>query len=249
MKFGDKVAIITGGSRGIGRAMAMDFAREGAKVAVVCKHKSHSDEVVALIGREGGEAISLEADVACETDVAKMVAQTKDKFQRIDILVNCAAVNLPYRTVAQLTLEEWNFVFGVNLTGTFLCCRAVLPEMMGQRSGKIINFSSVGGRQGCAGRAPYCPTKAAVISFTECLAAEVKKFGIDVNTICPGCVDTDMVRELSGGKAPPFAMQPKEISAVVMFLASDEGKSITGTAINAYGLDNPIFRSVSSVKK
>ncbi|MFC2020590.1 SDR family NAD(P)-dependent oxidoreductase [Chloroflexota bacterium] len=248
MRLTGKVAIVTGGSRGIGRAISLAFAREGAKIAVVARNKSRCDEVVDEISNNGGEAISLQADVTNENDVTRIVKQTKDRFRRIDILVNNAAVNLPYRTVTELTLDEWNWVLGVNLTGPFLCARAVLPEMIKQRSGKIVNMSSIGGRRGAAGRTPYRPTKAAIINFTECLAAEVKEYGIDVNAICPGAVATDMLYEITGGEVPANVMRPEEIAAVAVFLASDESKSITGTAIDAFGLGNPIFGALPSVR-
>ena len=121
---------------------------EGAEVVVVGRNKARCDEVVTQISKEDGCALSIQADIADEADVTKMVEQTKDKFQRIDILVNSAAVNLPYRKVTELSLNEWNWVIGINLTGTFLCCRAVLSQMIAQRSGKIINLSSIGGRSG-----------------------------------------------------------------------------------------------------
>jgi NAD(P)-dependent dehydrogenase (short-subunit alcohol dehydrogenase family) len=248
MKLSGKVAIITGGSRGIGKAISLAFAREGAKVVVASRNKSHCKEVADKINTEGGEAISIQADVTSETDVARMVKQTKDKYQRIDVLVNNAAVILPYRAITELTLEEWNWMFNVNVTGPFLCSRAVIPEMITQRSGKIINLSSVGGRHGAAGRAPYRPTKAAIINLTECIAAEVKEFDIDVNAICPGPVDTDMIREAFGGKAPSTSMPPEYIAAVAVFLASDASKSITGTSIDAFGDSNPIFGVLSAVR-
>ena len=243
MRLSGKVAIITGGNRGIGKAISLVFAREGAKVVVAGRNISRCNEVVEQIYKEGGEAISLQVDVTSEADVARMAQQTKDKYRRIDILVNNAAVNLPYKTVTELTLEQWNRVLSVNLTGPFLCSRAVIPEMIGQRSGKII-----GGRHGAAGRTPYRATKAAVINLTECVAAEVKEFGIDVNAICPGAVDTDMLHEITGGKIPETSMAPEYIAAVAVFLASDESKAITGTAIDAFGETNPIFSVLSSIR-
>ena len=249
MRLKDRVAIITGGSRGIGRAIASAFAQEGAKVAIVSRDKARCDKAADEICKNGGVAIGIQADVSKEADAVRIIKTTKDKFQRIDILVNNAAVNLPYRSVIELTLDEWNWVVGVNLTGTFLCSRAVLPEMMAQRRGKIINMSSSGGRRGAAGRVPYRPTKAAVISFTECLAAEVKPYNIDVNAICPGAVETDMMREITGGKMPEYLMPPEDIAAVAVFLASDESKSITGTAIDTYGASNPLFGVGTSVSK
>jgi 3-oxoacyl-[acyl-carrier protein] reductase len=135
MRLKDRVAIITGGSRGIGRAFASAFAKEGAKVAIVSRNKASCDEAVDEIRKAGGVAIGIQADISSEEDVARMVKETKDSFRRIDILVNNAAVNLPFRPIAELTLDEWNWVLGINLTGIFLCSRAVLPEMMAQRSG------------------------------------------------------------------------------------------------------------------
>ncbi len=241
MKLDGKVVLITGGSRGIGRAVALAFASEGARVAVVSRNKDRCAEVATQISKSGGSALGIQADVASEADVARMVEQVKAKWQRVDILVNVAAVNLPYRAVTDLSLEEWNWIIGVNLTGTFLCCRAVLPLMIEQRSGKIINFSSLGGRVGAAGRTPYRSSKAAIINFTECLAAEVKEFNIDVNTICPGAVATDMLREITLGKMPAHAMPPEDVAAVAVFLASDESRAITGTAIDVLGPGNPLF--------
>jgi len=249
MRLANKVALITGGSRGIGRAIALSFAGEGAKVAVAGRKKDRCDQVVTQISESGGNAIGIQADVAGEADVTRMVELTKDKFQHVDILVNNAAVNLPYRAVTDLSLDEWNWVMGVNLTGTFLCCRAVLPQMMARRSGKIINIASIGGRIGAAGRTPYRPAKAAVISFTYCLAAEVKEFGIDVNAICPGAVETDMLHEITEGKMPEHAMPPADIAAVAVFLASDESRAVTGTAIDAFGRSNPLFGVSTSVRQ
>lgn len=248
MRLSGKVAIITGGSRGIGKAISLVFAREGAKVVVVGRKLPRCNEVVDQINQEDGEAISIQADVTSEADVARMTQQTKDKYQRIDILVNNAAVNLPYKTVTELTLDQWNWILNVNLTGPFLCSRSVIPGMIAQRSGKIINLASIGGRHGAAGRTPYRATKAAIINLTECIAAEVKEFGIDVNAICPGAVDTDMLHEITDGKIPATSMAPEDIAAVAVFLASDDSKAITGTAIDAFGNTNPIFSVLSSIR-
>ena len=245
MRLNGKVAIVTGGSRGIGRATCIALAREGAKVVVVGRHEASCKEVVAEITKGSGIAIAVKADVSIESEVAAAVDAAMNHFKRIDILVNNAAVNLPYRAVVDLSLAEWNTIVATNLTGSFLCCRAVLPVMIAQRYGKIINMSSRGGRQGEAGRSPYRSTKAAIINFTECLAAEVKEHGIDVNAICPGAVATDMMSEITNGNVPSYAMPPEDIAAVVVFLASDESKAITGTAIDAFGAGNPLFRGKS----
>jgi 3-oxoacyl-[acyl-carrier protein] reductase len=242
MKLENKVAIITGGSRGIGRGVAEAFAREGAAVAVVGRDKAVCEETAAFINSKGGRAMGISADVSKEEDVARMAEQTIARFQRIDILVNSAAVNLPYRTVEDVSLIDWNRIIGVNLTGIFLSCKVVLPQMKKQHFGKIINFSSIGGLSGAPGRAPYRATKAAIINFTECLAAEVKEFGIDVNTICPCVVETDMLRETKQTVViPNIPMPPEEMADVAVFLASPEGRAITGTTINAFGAGNPLF--------
>ena len=155
-------------------------------------------------------------------------------------------MNLPYKAVVEITPEEWDYVVGTNLTGPFLCCRAVVPVMIAQGYGKIVNISSLGGRSGAAGRTPYRPTKAALINFTECVAAEVKEHGIDVNAVCPGPVTTDMMREITNNNVPSNAMQPEEIASVVVFLVSGEAGAITGTAIDAFGEANPLFGSQAS---
>jgi 3-oxoacyl-[acyl-carrier protein] reductase len=243
MRLTDKVAIVTGGSRGIGKATCLAFAREGAKVAVVGRNEPDCGKVAALIAAEGGVAIPVRADVSVEADVAAMAKAVKQEFGRIDILVNNAGVNIPYKTVVELSLEEWNRVVATNLTGTFLCCRAVVPVMMAQGYGRIVNISSIGGRSGAAGRTPYRPTKAALINFTECLAAEVKGYGIDVNAVCPGPTDTDMMRNLTGGNLPAYVMPAEEIAAVILYLACDESRAITGTAVDAFGTANPVLGS------
>jgi 3-oxoacyl-[acyl-carrier protein] reductase len=248
MRLSGKVAVITGGSRGIGKAIALAFAREGARIAVAARNQANCEEVVSQIVELGGEAVGIQTDVSSESEVARLAAQTVKRFQRVDILVNAAAVNLPYRKVTDLTLKEWNWVLGVNLTGTFLTCRSILPTMIEQGSGKIINFSSVGGRVGAAGRSPYRASKAAIINFTECLAAEVKEFGIGVNAICPGAVKTDMLREITGNEVPAYALDTADITPIALFLASDDSRALTGTAIDAFGLGSPIFGITSSVR-
>lgn len=242
MKLAGKVAIVTGGGRGIGRAVVLALAREGAAVVVSARTPSEIEEVAQAVRDLGQRALPAQADVSQEGDVADMVDQTLRVFGRADILVNNAAVNLPDRDVVDLTLAEWNRVLEVNLTGAFLCSRAVLPAMMAQRSGKIVNISSIGGRSGGAGRSPYRAAKAALINFTQCLAAEVKGYGIDVNAVCPGGTDTRMLRDIDHARSRSGLMRPEEIAAVVLFLASPDSSAITGTAVDAFGMSNPLFR-------
>jgi NAD(P)-dependent dehydrogenase (short-subunit alcohol dehydrogenase family) len=244
MQLKDKVAIVTGGGRGIGRATAISLALEGAAVTVSARTRAQIEETALQIRHQGGKAIAIPADVANESSVANMVSCTLETFGRIDILVNNAGYNLPDRNVIDLTLEEWNTVLTINLTGPFLCAKAVLPTMVKQRFGKIINIASIGGRQGRAARSPYRAAKAGLINFTQSLAAEVKRYGIDVNCVCPGGTDTQMMRVVahSQGRTDLNLMRPEEIAAVVLFLASSKSSAITGTAIDAFGPSNPLFR-------
>jgi 3-oxoacyl-[acyl-carrier protein] reductase len=145
MRLDGRVAVVTGGNRGIGQATSLALAREGAKVVVAGRNESNCEKVVAKIRASGGTAVGIRTDVSDEADVAAMVSTAIEHFKRIDVLVNNAAVNLPYRAVVDLSLDEWNRVVTTNLTGPFLCCRAVVPVMIAQRYGKIINMSSRGG--------------------------------------------------------------------------------------------------------
>jgi 3-oxoacyl-[acyl-carrier protein] reductase len=185
----------------------------------------------------------MQADVSKEMDIARMVSQTLNRFGTIDILVNNAAINLPKRNVVALTLKEWEQVLAVNLTGPFLTTKAVLPVMMERRRGKIINISSRGGRVGAAGRGPYRASKAALINFTESVAAEVRDYGIYVNAICPGAVNTRMIEEITVGHKVDVSrlMHPDEIAKVALFLASDDSSAISGTAIDAFGHTTSVF--------
>ena len=236
MKLAGKVAIVTGGGRGIGRAIALALAREGASVTLAARTLSEIEEVANEIGKATGSAHPVRADVSQERDVANLVSRTIDRFQRIDILVNNAGIHNPQRRVVDTTLDEWQRIIATNLTGAFLCAKAVLPQMVSQRSGKIINISSIGGRQGAAGVGPYRASKAGLINFSETLAAETKEYGIDVNCICPGAVDTSMV------PSSPNMTRPEEIATVAVFLASSDASAITGATIDAFGDSNPLFR-------
>jgi NAD(P)-dependent dehydrogenase (short-subunit alcohol dehydrogenase family) len=187
------------------------------------------------------EIRALGRESLAEPDVARLADETLRRFGRIDILVNNAGGGTLPRNIADTSLEEWNRVLAVNLTSAFLCSRAVLPVMIRQGSGKIINISSRGGRTGGAGSGAYCASKAALINFTESLASEVKRYGIDVNAICPSGTATRLLAEMGRAEGRTDLMSPDEIASVVVFLATPAASAITGTAIDAYGTSNPLF--------
>ncbi len=239
-----KVALITGASRGIGRAIALAYAGAGASVAVTARTAEQLDALVAEIEGFGGTALAIPADLALETDIQRIAETTVQRFGRMDILVNNAAIIHPRIDLVDFDPALWRQVLDVNLTAVALLTKAVLPGMIAQGSGKIINISSIGGRKGARGRSAYRVTKAALISLTESVAAEVKRHGIDVNCICPGGVDTEGYREAfhSRGRADnPRLMESAEIANLAIFLASDASSAITGAAIDAFGGTNPLF--------
>ncbi|MBI4305525.1 MAG: SDR family oxidoreductase [Chloroflexi bacterium] len=242
MKLAGRVAIVTGAGRGIGKAIAAALAQEGASVVAIARSPEQIEATARDLNAGGGRAIAIRTDVSDEASVQQMVDATVRQFGGIDILVNNAAVNLPHIDVVDMDPAEWRKVVDVNLTGPFLCARAVIPHMIKRRGGRIINISSIGGRHGAKGRGPYRAAKAGLINLTETLAAECWPHGINVNCICPGGVDTDMLREISGEPPRGLLMKPEQIASVVLFLASDESSAITGTAIDAFGPTNPLFR-------
>jgi 3-oxoacyl-[acyl-carrier protein] reductase len=239
-----KVALITGASRGIGRAIALAYAEAGASVAVTARTAGQLDALVAEMEGFGGTPLAIPADLAVEADIQRIAETTSRRFGHIDILVNNAAIIHPRIDLVDFDPALWRQVLDVNLTAVALLTKAVLPGMIAQGTGKIINISSIGGRKGARGRSAYRVTKAALISLTESVAAEVKRYGIDVNCICPGGVDTEGYREAfnSQGRADnPRLMESEEIAALALFLASDASSAITGAAIDAFGGTNPLF--------
>jgi 3-oxoacyl-[acyl-carrier protein] reductase len=235
------VAIVTGAGRGIGRAIAVAFGREGARVVVTARSQPEIDAASEAVRQAGAEATSVRCDVSLETEVEALVAAVIGRYGQVDVLVNNAAVNLPTIETVDMKPDDWRRVVDVDLTGPFLCARAVLPHMIRRRAGKIINISSIGGRRGARGRGPYRAAKAGLINFTETLAAETRRYGINVNCICPGGVDTEMIRQISRGSRSGQLMHPEEIAAIALFLAGDESSAITGTSIDAFGPSNPLF--------
>ena len=239
-----RTAIVTGASRGIGRAIALKYGQLGANVVATARNTQALNDLVAELGNSGTRGLAVTADLAVEEDIHRIASEAIGEFERIDILVNNAAIIHPSSDLVDFDMDLWRQVITVNLIGAATLTKAVLPSMIENRYGKVINISSIGGRKGGKGRSAYRASKAGLISLTESVAAEVKPFGIDVNCICPGGVDTEGAREAFGDRAirdTSNIMESEEIANVAAFLASDKSSSITGTAIDAFGGTNPLF--------
>lgn len=238
----DRVALVTGASRGIGKAIALALAAEGAKVVVnYASSSAAADAVVAEIAAMGGEAIALQADVGKADQVDALFNAVMEKWGRVDVLVNNAGIARD-TLLLRMKLEDWQAVIELNLTGVFLCTKAATKIMLKQKSGRVINITSVVGEMGNAGQANYSAAKAGVIGFTKTVAKEVASRGITVNAVAPGFITTDMTADLKVGeevlKAIPLGRygQPEEVAGLVRFLAADDAAAyITGQVINVDG--------------
>ena len=243
-KLKGQTAIVTGASRGIGKAIAVMFANEGANVVVTARTEYAIDDLAGRIVQSEGSALAVTADLSIDSDLQRIADETLVKYGRIDILVNNAGIIHPRINLVDFDFELWRKVVAVNLEAVALLTALCLPSMMERNYGKVINISSIGGRKGSKGRSAYRATKAALISLTESVAAEMKPYGIDVNCICPGGVDTEGYREafrMRGKIDDPSLMAPEEIAKLAVYLASDDSSSVTGTAIDAFGGSNPLF--------
>jgi 3-oxoacyl-[acyl-carrier protein] reductase len=237
-----QVAIVTGASRGIGRAVAIALASEGAKVVVNYASSSQAaDAVVAEIQGMGSEAIAVQADVGQTDQVDALFNAVMEQWGRIDVLVNNAGIARDTLLI-RMKLEDWQAVVDLNLTGVFLCTKAASKVMLKQRSGRIINVTSVVGEIGNAGQGNYSASKAGVIGFTKSIAKEVASRGITVNAVAPGFITTDMTADLKVGeeilKMIPLGRygQPEEVAGLIRFLAADAAAAyITGQVMNVDG--------------
>lgn len=239
-----KVALITGGGTGIGRACARLFAREGARVALAGRRRAPLDAAVKEITAAGGEALAVECDVMSRTHVEKAIRATVDKFGGLHCLVNNAGALL-VGSVEQTSEEDWGRVIGTNLTGTFLVSRAALPELRRSGGSTIVNIASVLGLVGLKDRAAYTASKSGVVGLTRAMAMDHAAEGIRVNCVCPALVETDMVRGLFEQLADPQAAvrsrlamlplgrlgKPEDVANMVLFLASEESSWLTGAAL------------------
>lgn len=244
MPFKGQVALVTGAQRGIGKAVAEAFAREDAHVILndVCQEEDLVKTATALSTYEG-QCVAIRADVSRSDQVRAMISQVEKRFQRLDILVNNAGI-ISRGSIETVTEAQWDQVIDINLKGTFNCCKAAADIMIKQRSGKIVNVSSIAGKTGDITSAPgYGPSKAAIDGLTKTLARQLAAYGINVNGVAPHAIETDMSAEWSEEKRKAIIEsiplkrlgQPQEVADAVLFLASDKAGFITGEILDVNG--------------
>ncbi len=230
MSLDGKVAIITGAGRGIGRAIALRFAADGAKLALVSRTKDQLEEVKAEVIAAGGHAIAMPTDVTSEAEVQSMVEATERALGPVDILVNNAGI-MALGSIADTSTDEWNKIMGTNLLGPFLCSRAVLGSMMRRNAGRIVNIGSMAGRRGYPEQGAYVTSKHGLVGLTKVLAIECQPYGIKVNMVSPGGVLTDLSTDLlnsRGGAAQASDwMTAGEVADGVYYIVSQNGPAMT----------------------
>jgi 3-oxoacyl-[acyl-carrier protein] reductase len=243
MKLEDQVAIVTGGARGIGKAIALTLAREGARVALIDVEKERIEALKEEIEKNGGQAIAIFCDISKSSEVKDMVGQVHKTFGRVDILVNNAGI-IRRGTIETVTEEDWDRVMEVNLKGTFNCSKAVVEVMKQQGYGKIVNVSSIAGKMGDITSAPgYGPSKAGVDALTKTLARQLAQYGINVNAVSPHAIETEMSAQWSEQRRKEIMAsiplgrlgKPEDVANAVLFLASDDASFITGEILDVNG--------------
>jgi len=245
------IALVTGGGRGIGKAIALALAREGADVAVTGRYQDVLDAVAREIASIGQRSVAIASDVSDELQVQDTVSAVRERLGSINLLVNNVGIAGPTAPLTEVTTAEWDETMSVNLRSAFLCSRAVIPQMIERRAGKIINISSIAGKIGYALRSPYAASKWGMIGLSQSLAQELGPSNIQVNTICPGPTDGERMRSVIANRARELGKSETEVEAIyvagtalkrmvdpnhvaeaVVFLASASGDSITGVALD-----------------
>jgi NAD(P)-dependent dehydrogenase (short-subunit alcohol dehydrogenase family) len=235
VRLGNTAALVTGAGRGIGRAIALAYAREGADVAVADRDGAGLDGLAAEIRGVGRKAVAVRGDVSDEADVARLVAGATAALGRVDVLVNNAGTIVLPGAILETTLAAWEAMMGTNARGVFLCTRAVLPGMIARRRGHIVNIASSAGLRPLAERAAYCASKHAVVGFTRAVALDMRPHGIAVNAIAPGAVDTPLTRVSRADLDRTDWLAPDDIADVAVFLASREARGMTGAVVEVEG--------------
>lgn len=227
-----QVAVVTGAGRGIGRAIALTFARARADLSLASRTPKEIESVAEEVRALGSRALALPTDVAEEQEVEALVARTLEHFGKVDVLVNCAGIAV-YAPVLDYPTEEFDRTLATNLRGVFLCSRAVLKGMYARGSGTIINIASIAGKVGTANRAAYCASKFGVVGFSEALAQEARRHNVRVSVICPGSVRTTFGEHLDGGASDKlsWALDPEEVARMALHLATSPAKTFISEVV------------------
>jgi NAD(P)-dependent dehydrogenase (short-subunit alcohol dehydrogenase family) len=236
MKFHDRTVLVTGASRGIGRSVALRFAEEGARLALVARTESELLQTASAVEQAGARAVAIPTDIRDRGGAEACIERAEAELGPIDVLVNNAGVFL-WRPFLELSSEEWELVLATNLTGAANFCRAVLPGMMRRRRGRIVNVSSIHGMRGEANLAAHSAAKFGLIGLTQSLAREFRGYNIAVNAVCPGTVENKQDETDAPSRNEPLAekLWPRDVARTVLFLASDDAAAITGAALEVLG--------------
>jgi len=236
VKFRDRIVIVTGAGRGIGRSVALRFAEEGARVALIARTETDLRETAALLSAGGGNCMTLPADITAHGAASASVSRVEKELGPVDILVNNAGVFL-WRPFLQTTPEDWDHVLATNLTGAANFCRAVLPGMVARRRGRIVNVASVHGMRGEANLAAHSAAKFGLVGLTQSLAREFREHNIAVNAVSPGTVENKIDETGAANRGAPLAekLWPRDVARTILFLASDDAAAITGATLEVFG--------------